>query len=159
MSQTRVHDARHRAQKLKVRRQSMNRGIAFALWAAPSAAGLAQSPTAYPCFKHHGRLWSGNGIPYRIWLIGTNRIVAVDGDFELPAGANKYLEITSPDSSFIYGDFEMCPLGPDVPGQVRHVRLIRAEKLVVQNLNNSRPPFRLVSTWPQTRGDAKRDVR
>lgn len=131
--------------------------IAFALWLGTSASGVAQSPSAYPCFKHHGRLWSGNGIAYRIWLIGTKRIVAVDEDFELPAGANKYLELTSPESSFIYGDFELCPLGPDLPGQMRHVRLVRAAKLVIQSVNNSQRPFRIPATWPQTRGNAKRE--
>jgi hypothetical protein len=73
--------------------------------------------------------------------VGTNRIVAVDEDFELPAGANKYLDVTTPDYSSIYGDFEICPLEPDVPGQMRQVRLVRAEKLVVQNLKNPRVRF------------------
>jgi hypothetical protein len=130
--------------------------IAFALWVAASASGFAQSLPGYPCFNHHGRLWSGNGIAHRIWLIGTNRIVAVDEDFELPAGTNKYLDVTTPEYSFIYGNFELCPLGPDVPGHMRRVRLVHAEKLVVQNLNNSQPPFRLISTWPQAHENAKR---
>lgn len=130
--------------------------IALALWLATIALGVAQSSPAYPCFRHHGRLWSANGIAHRIWLIGTKRIVSVDEDFELPAGANKYLEITSPESSFIYGDFELCPLGPDLPGQMRHVRLVGAEKLVIRSVNNSQPPFRIAATWSQTNGNAKR---
>ena len=32
------------------------------------------------CSKHHGRLSSQTGIALKIWLIGTNRTVAVDND-------------------------------------------------------------------------------
>jgi hypothetical protein len=46
-----------------------------------------------PCFKHHGRLSSQNGIALKIWLIGTKRIVGLDNSIEdLPASIRKYLE-------------------------------------------------------------------
>ena len=124
------------------------------LWLAMNAAGAASLQTAakpaFPCFKHHGRLMGGlNGITTRLWLIGTNLVLAVDGGVTLPEDANKYFDAASPDFSWIYGDFEICPVEPDVPGQARRVEVNGFEKLVVQNLKGSRPPFRLLSTWPK----------
>jgi hypothetical protein len=91
-----------------------------------------------------------NGIAIRLWLIGTNRVLAVDGGVTLPEDAYKYFDAASPDFSVIYGDFEICPLEPDVPGRARRVEVNGFEKLVVQNLkDSSRSPFRLRSTWPK----------
>jgi hypothetical protein len=74
----------------------------------------------------------------------------VDGAVILPQDANKYFDAASLDFSVIYGDFEICPVEPDVPGQARRVEVNGFEKLVVQNLkDSSRPPFRLLSTWPK----------
>ena len=125
------------------------------LWLTINVGGAASLQTdakaAFPCFKHHGRLMGGlNGITIRLWLIGTNRVLAVDGGVTLPEDANKYFDAASPDFSVIYGDFDICPLEPDVPGQARRVEVNGFEKLVVQNLkDSSRPPFRLLSTWPK----------
>jgi len=74
--------------------------------------------------------------------------VGVEGT-EFPALVEKYLEMTSPDHSYIYGDFDICPTEPDKPGVVRRVCVTGAEKLVVQNLRGSRPSFRLLETWPR----------
>jgi hypothetical protein len=88
-----------------------------------------------------------NGITTRLWLIGTNRVLAVDGGVTLPEDANKYFDAASPDFSVIYGDFEICPVEPDVPGQARRVKVNGFEKLVVQNLkDSSRPPSRFPTT-------------
>ena len=112
-----------------------------------------------PCFKHHGRLSSQNGIALKIWLIGTTRVVALDNDSDqLPPLIGKYLELTSPDHSYVYGDFDICPTEPDSPGQLRRVCLAAAEKLVVKPLRDSRPPFRLLSTWPPQLGDGENAV-
>ena len=114
------------------------------------SAATSQSRTqpVEPCFKHHGRMQSRNGVALAIWLIGTTRIVAVDNDYtELPPLVQKYLEITSPNHSYIYGDFDICPLEVDIPGHMRRVRVAGGEKLVVQNLRTDRPPFRLLITW------------
>jgi hypothetical protein len=46
--------------------------------------------------------------------------------------------MSSEDHSYIYGDFDICPLAPDIPGSMRSVCISGAEKLVVQNLR--RPP-------------------
>jgi hypothetical protein len=123
------------------------------LWAATNTTGVAssQADPAFPCFKHHGRLMGGlNGISTRLWLIGTNRVLAVDGGVQLPGDANKYFDPSTPDFSVIYGDFEICPVEPDVPGAARRVEVNGFEKLVVQKLkDSSQPPFRLLSTWPK----------
>jgi hypothetical protein len=106
----------------------------------------AQRPVE-ACFRHHGRLSSQNGVALMIWLLGTTRIVRVENEVaDLPFG--KYLEMTSPDHSYIYGDFEICPLDRDRPGHMRSVCVLGAENLVVQNLQGLRPAFRLLSTWP-----------
>ena len=107
-----------------------------------------------PCSKRHGRLSSQNGVGLAIWLIGSKRVVEVDNDIdELPAQVRRYLTITSPDHSYVFGDFDICPLEADRPGHMRRVCVTGAEKLVVQNLRGSRPAFRLLSTWP-TKGPA-----
>ena len=132
-------------------------GILLGLWlalitdGAGAAPWLCRAQPVEPCFKHHGRLSSQNGIALKIWLIGTTRMVALDNDFDsLPPVVRKYLEMTSPDHSYIYGDFDICPLERDTPGHLRSVCVVGAEKLVVHNLQGSLPPFRLLSTWPST---------
>ena len=120
---------------------------------AEAAPWLCKPKPVEPCFKHHGRLSSQNGIALKLWLIGTTRMVRVDNDEnDLPADVRKYLELTSPDHSYIYGDFDICPLEPDTPGHLRSVCVVGAEKLVVHNVQSSIPPFRLLSTWPAKRG-------
>jgi hypothetical protein len=102
-----------------------------------------------PCFTHHGRLSSQNGIGLKIWLIGTRRVVGLENSSDsLPPEILKYLDMASPNHSYIYGDFNICPLEPDRPGHLRLVCVNGARRLVVQNLRTSRPPFRLLSTWP-----------
>ena len=119
--------------------------------AAEAAPWLCRAKPVEPCFRHHGRLSSQNGIALKIWLIGTTRRVGVDDDFnDLPPIVRKYLIMGSPDDSYIYRDFDICPLEPDTPGHLRQVCVIGAQKLVVQNLLGSLPPFRLLSTWPTT---------
>jgi hypothetical protein len=66
----------------------------------------------------------------------------------LPAVMVKYLEMTSPNHSYIHGDFEMCPVEPDVPGHLRRVCMTGAAKVVVQDVRGLRPRFRILSTWP-----------
>jgi len=131
--------------------------ISLGLWLAfgvqtPSASGWrCTAKPIEPCFKHHGRLSSQNGIALKIWLIGTTRVVGLEGT-DLPPLVEKYLDMTSANHSYIFGDFEICPTEPDSPGVLRRVCVTGAEKLVVQSLVDSRPPFRLLSTWPKTEG-------
>jgi hypothetical protein len=61
----------------------------------------------------------------------------------------KYLAMTSADYSDVYGDFEIFPLGPDLPGHMRPGCVAGATRLVVQDRERTRPPLRLLSTWPK----------
>ena len=130
----------------------------FVLAAVPAASWHQVSESNWqctakpiePCAKRHGRLSSQNGIALKIWLIGSKRVVAVKNDVEnLPRFVQKYLQMTSPDHSYIFGDFNVCPVEPDRPGHIRHVCVTGAERLVVQPLRGEQPAFRLLSTWPQ----------
>jgi hypothetical protein len=104
-----------------------------------------------PCVKRHGRFSSQNGRPYTIWIVGTTRRIDVANGHEALPVAQKYLEMTSENHSYIFGDFDICPLEPDVPGHMRSACVVGAERLVVQPLRRERPPFRLLSTWPDAR--------
>jgi len=104
---------------------------------------------AAACFTHHGRLSSQNGIAYKIWLIGTTRVVGLVN--EPPPFLDKYLDMTSPDHSYVYGDFEICPVEPGIPGHLQRACVTAAEKLVVQRVHDSTLPFRLLSTWPRAK--------
>lgn len=125
--------------------------LALLLTSWPTAA---QTPE-FPCFTQHGRFSTQNGIARTIWLIGTKRLVAVENEFPPPLEKQlePYLRLDSPRHSYIYGDFEMCPTSPDVPGQMRQVRLVKAEKLVIQNLEGGKPAFKLGATWPKHRNN------
>lgn len=88
--------------------------LSMACGALPASAQTTD-PTRWPCrpqpvdrcFKHHGRLSSQNGVALTIWLIGTTRVVALENDIDLlPAQVRKHLDMTSPDHSYIYGDFD-----------------------------------------------------
>jgi hypothetical protein len=120
--------------------------------AAPLAAQQSwtcPTPPVEACVKRHGRLSSQNGIPLRLWLIGTKRVVAVANSVDsLPPDIQRYLEMTPEDHSYIFGDFVVCPLEPDRPGHMRQAGVTGAEKLVVQSVRRPGPPFRLLSTWP-----------
>ncbi|MEP6784071.1 MAG: hypothetical protein ABI983_10395 [Acidobacteriota bacterium] len=127
--------------------------IAWISWSGAALAQTANHPT-YPCFKHHGRFSTQNGIAEVIWLIGTDRRVGVVE--ELPrelAQLEPYMAMDSDQHSYIYGDFTICPVTPALPGHMRSARVKAAEKLVVQNLKGLWPPFKVLSTWPPNERD------
>jgi hypothetical protein len=127
--------------------------------ATAGAWSCAEKPVE-PCFVHHGRLSSQNGIARMIWLIGTKRLVRVDNAFDddVPL-LSKYLELTGPNHSVVYGDFAICPLEPERPGYMRSVCVTGAENLVVSVLSGARPPFRLRSTWSGNSASAAKTQR
>jgi hypothetical protein len=107
------------------------------------------NPPVEPCAKRHGRLSSQNGIALKLWLIGTTRVVALENDVDaMPSEIQRYLALTSEDHSYIFGDFVVCPLEPDSPGQMRRACVTGAENLVVQPLRRPATPFRIPGTWP-----------
>ena len=134
--------------------------IAMSTPEAGAASWRCRDRPVQPCFKHHGRLSSQNGIALKLWLIGTTRVVRVENDVEeIPSEVRRYLEMTSPDHSYIFGDFDICPLAPDEPGHMRPVCVTDATRLVVQNLAGSRPAFKLLPTWPSDGRQQDKGIR
>jgi hypothetical protein len=71
------------------------------------------------CFKVHGRLSNWNGNPtQRIWIIGSNRILGVRGDTDLPKTLNDKL---GDFDDIATADFEVCPLTPEKSGHIQIV--------------------------------------
>ena len=102
-----------------------------------------------PCVKRRGRLSSQNGIALKLWLIGTTRMVVVGNGIDgLPRSLWKYLELTSPSHSYIFGDFDVCMVEPQRPGHIGRACLAGGTNLVVKPHRDGRPAFRLLSTWP-----------
>jgi len=96
-------------------------GIAFGL----SAAGTAQAGSCArdqalvgACFTVHGRLSHWNGAPSaRIWPIGSKRMLGVHNDV-LPPHIDARLQSFDTE---LYGNFEVCPYTPEVPGKMQFV--------------------------------------
>jgi hypothetical protein len=115
---------------------------------SPAASLRCAASAVEPCFTRHARLSSQNGVAFTLWLTGTTRMLAVDNGMDgVPEVAKPFLEMTSPDHSYLFGDFTVCPLERDRPGHMRSVCVSAAAKLAVQPLDGSRPAFRLASTW------------
>src|SRR6266851_6762027 len=60
------------------------------------------------CFSVHGRVIVTNGIPYRLWVIGTHRVLA---PAEVPQAVEDLLEMDGDHlmSVSVFGDYEVCP--------------------------------------------------
>jgi hypothetical protein len=72
-----------------------------------------------PCFDLHGRLFASNGIPLRIWRIGTRRVLSMTEDEE--ARFPKPLRNLNLFQWNVIGDFTVCPLTNERPGQTQYV--------------------------------------
>jgi len=95
------------------------------------------------CYWTHGRLNFANGDPaYRIWKIGTKRILGVysgpsrfpprtDADSELPEFPPNVDEVFRPPNNWIFADFEICPLEPERKGEMLAVCIESAKNIVV----------------------------
>jgi hypothetical protein len=72
------------------------------------------------CFSIHARfaVYTGDGME-ELWPVGSRRllwVVSGNNNYEL----NRLLG-DRPDDFYIFGDFIVCPLNKEVPGQMRHV--------------------------------------
>jgi hypothetical protein len=84
-------------------------------------------------FKLHGRLMIYNGTPsFRIWIIGTNRLLGIPGGDTEPADMPKALEdlFTEPGVQ-VYGDFEVTPLTKYKAGEMQLVKITSVENLII----------------------------
>ena len=84
-------------------------------------------------FKLHGRLMIFNGTPsFRIWIIGTNRILGVPGGDTEPAEMPGKLEKLFTSTGIeIYADFEVTPLRKYKRGYMQDVRIDSVENLTI----------------------------
>ena len=118
--------------------------------AAPAVAlGAKGTAKAADCFSVHARFFTSNGIPCRLWVVGTRRVLSVENCESLPEPMERYVAPPGPAFVVIYGDYLVCPLEPDRPGWMRTVTLRTAERLVVEREHPNGPPevFRVKSTW------------
>lgn len=145
--------------------------FAVSLQAIPqknAASGTSQKPAtrkipcktdenASMCYWTHGRLGFYNGNPsYRIWKIGTTRILGVwsgpnseridpldnehpefpanlDRVFDIEVRRNVALKIDFPELiGPVFGEFEVCPLEPEHPGWMQAVCIESAKDMFVE---------------------------
>ena len=81
----------------------------------------------------HGRLSIYNGNPtFRLWIVGTNRILGISGGDLEPAEMPKQLEkLFTSTNVTIYGDFTVSPITTYQDGVLQFVRIEKAKNLVV----------------------------
>jgi hypothetical protein len=85
---------------------------------------------ALPAVTVHGMLGiaNGGGSGYRIWLVGTRRVVW------LTDGIPRSIEsLFTPAEEHVFGDFTLIPLAPDRPGHMRPMCFVAGENLVLQD--------------------------
>jgi hypothetical protein len=83
------------------------------------------------CFTIHGRLRAYNGNPtFRIWPIGTRRIIGVTG----PKPGDQSLmpqDLACGFSCDVIADFEVCPFSESLPGVMQRVCIEGASQRIV----------------------------
>lgn len=84
-------------------------------------------------FLFHGRLSIYNGTPcYRIWIIGTHRLLGVNGGDLEPAEMPKALQSIFTNTTVeVYADFGVTPLTKYKKGVMQTVRIDSASNLVI----------------------------
>jgi hypothetical protein len=129
---------------------------AVAAQALPQTAPKRTIPCKTPenaasCYWTHGRLNFANGAPsYRIWKIGTKRILGVysgpsrypprtDKDSQLPEFPAEVDKVFRPPNNSIYADFEVCPLEPERKGEMQAVCIESARNTVVEGFKSTQP--------------------
>jgi len=127
---------------------------ALAAQALPQATAQRKIPCKTPeiaasCYWTHGRLNFANGAPsYRIWKIGTKRILGVysgpsrypprtDKDSELPEFPAEIDKVFRPPNNTVYADFEICPLEQERKGEMQAVCIESAKNVVVEELKSA----------------------
>lgn len=110
----------------------------FAAISAVLATVAAEQQAAGAAFTVHGRLAVYNGNPgCRIWVVGTKRILGVAETLPpetsfMPA---QLRELLAQGDQLVFADFTVVPLTVDRPGEMRMVRVIRADRVVVTDGN------------------------
>ena len=83
-----------------------------------------------PCFKVHGRMSQYNGgTSFRIWKIGTHRMLGVANEVDPP---KELLDKFRDFDTEVYGDFLVCPLTTEQPGHMQMVCVQSVKNAVVR---------------------------
>ena len=118
--------------------------VAALLLAASAVADAEETPPACrgaptvvdACFTVHGRLGVYNGIPIRIWIVGTPRVLGVrdtsGGGVTVRPEIQTLLSRGEPGATVVYGDYEVCPLSKTHPGWMQFVCIESAAHLVAR---------------------------
>ncbi len=86
------------------------------------------------CFKVHGRLSAYNGNPsFRIWRIGTARLLGVSDAHAKISQFPSDLEDKLDWGVQVFGDFEVCPFAKETKGAMQFVCIAAASNLVVRD--------------------------
>jgi hypothetical protein len=87
-----------------------------------------------PPITVHGRLFAANGggSGFRIWIVGTKRIVWLSPKIE-PAIPDAIKQAFAPFDEQLYGDFTLVPLAQDRPGLMREVCFVSGNHLVARH--------------------------
>ncbi len=104
----------------------------------------------------HGRLYFTNGIPLRIGVPATGRVLQVAND-ELLADPLVQLVRERPAGARVqfWGDWFVCPLAAELPGEMRPVSLCSGRRVVVEEDHDdatTRRSYRLAETWRERDG-------
>jgi hypothetical protein len=124
---------------------SARAALVAALLFAASASALAAEPTppckgaptiVDACFTVHGRLGVYNGIPIRIWVVGSRRMLGVrdatGGEVTVRSEIQTLLSRGEPGETVVYGDYEVCPLSKPHAGWMEFVCIESASHLVAR---------------------------
>jgi hypothetical protein len=109
--------------------------LASPVFAAGGPGACAASPKLVDaCFTVHGRLSLWNGAPaFRIWPIGTKRMLGVNGADNDPDAASPIPDavarLRATDMTQVYGDYRVCPFSVSKPGHMQFVCIDRASNL------------------------------
>lgn len=123
--------------------------VALSAGGAPQRVHKRKIPCKTPaneasCYWTHGRLSFYNGTPsYRLWKIGTRRILAVHSgpsvkrgtqwdneNPELPANVERAFKGPF---NLIFADFEVCPLEPEKAGVMQRMCIESAKNIFAEH--------------------------
>jgi hypothetical protein len=109
--------------------------LAHSAFAADGPSACASSPKLVgACFTVHGRLSLWNGSPaFRIWPIGTKRMLGVNGADDDPDAASPIPDavarLRATDFTQVYGDYRVCPFSRSKSGHMQFVCIDSASNL------------------------------
>ena len=98
-----------------------------------ASGGCDRAPTPVAdCRSVHGRLSVTSGTPsVRIWPVGTTQLLGVSGPEEHPFIPDNLMSKLNL-SDDIFGDFVVCPLTRERPGEMQLVCVQSASELVIR---------------------------